>query len=70
MEMNYKDFSKQLKNLQNSKENTTSLYSYKKFIDVIRKDLAELRKEELDRAIDNNSLQKEGVVIIFKRANG
>ena len=63
MEMNYKDFSKQLKNLQNSKENTTSLYSYKKFIDVIRKDLAELRKEELDRAIDNNSLQKEGVVI-------
>ena len=63
MEINYKDFSNQLRSLHNAKEGTQILHSYNNFIDIIRKDLAELRKEELDRALDTNSLQKDGVII-------
>lgn len=63
MEINYKEFSTQLRNFQNSKDITHTLYSYDNFIEIIRKELGELRKEELDRALDSNTLKKEGVII-------
>lgn len=63
MEIKYKDFSSQIRNMNNSKETTTTLYTYNAFLDVIRNDLSELRKMELDRALDTNTLTKDGVVI-------
>lgn len=63
MEINYKDFSNQLRSMHNAKESSHILHSYNNFIEVIRKDLSEVRKEEIDRALDTNSLQKEGTII-------
>ena len=64
MEMDYKNFSNQLKTLQSSKDgNTQVLYSYNNFIDIIRKDLTDLRREELDKVLVVDDNQSSGVVI-------
>ena len=64
MEMDYKNFSNQLKTLQSSKDSSQQvLYSYNNFLDIIRKDLTDLRREELNKVLIVDDNQKDGVVI-------
>ena len=63
MELNYKDFSTQLRSIQQDKDIAHVLYSYENFVEIIRKDLTELRRLELDRAISTDSFQKDKVII-------
>lgn len=69
MEMNIKDFSSNLKMSSNKDTGSTTLYTYDVFIDVIRKDLAELRKAELDRELQiNNVIGDKDKIIIKNKA--
>lgn len=64
MEMDYRNFSNQLKTLQASSKDTSQvLYSYNNFIDIIRKDLTDLRREELNKALIVDDANNDAVVI-------
>lgn len=64
MELNIKDFSSNLK-MSSNKDTTGVLYTYDIFLDIIRKDLAELRKAELDRELEiTKSISDKDKIVI------
>lgn len=68
MEMNIKDFSANLK-MSSNKDVTGVLYTYDVFLEIIRKDLADLRKAELDRALEiNKTMSNKDKIIIKNKA--
>ena len=68
MEMNIKEFSANLK-MANNKDITAVLYTYDVILEIIRKDLADLRKAEMDRALEiNKTMSNKDKVIIKNKA--
>lgn len=67
MEINFKDFSDQVRNISH-KEDTSFLYSYENFIEIIRRDLSDLRKAELDRALEMNIATNKDEAIVKNKA--
>ena len=68
MEMNIKDFSSNLK-MTSNKDAATVLYTYDVFLEIIRKDLAELRKIEMDRDFEiTNSISNKDKIVIKNKA--
>ena len=68
MEMNIKDFSSSLK-ISSNKDTTITLYTYDVFLEIIRKDLGELRKQEMDKEFEiTNSLGNKDKIVIKNKA--
>lgn len=64
MEINIKDFSANLK-MSTNKDATSMVYTYDAMLEMVRKDLASLRKAEMDRNLEmNKSIGNKDKVVI------
>lgn len=68
MEINIKDFSANLK-MTTNKDAASMVYTYDAMLEIIRKDLAELRKAELNKTLEiNSSISNKDKTVIKNKA--